>query len=216
MSYKRKRPAYEGKSYTGGRVKGRQNLKRTDGGDILNQHGVVFTEAEKRALESAVTSANRQRQKMLKAEAQLPRTVMGKATGDTVNTLHLMGKESDFILSRKSKSLQRFRTRHEFEQYMGQLGQIRSNVDEYINTRVGQYKENHIQAIRNVYGADADDVVDKIKGMSPREYMKRVQAEDEFLDIQYVYSNEEKTGKLNRIRRSLKLDEADEEYEELE
>ena len=94
---------YEGEQYRGGRKKGSKNLKKTDDGNLLNQHGVVFTPQEKKLLESAVNRANAKRMRMLKQEGNLTRYVAGKPTDDSVRSLQLMGKESDFILARKDK-----------------------------------------------------------------------------------------------------------------
>ena len=106
-----------GKSYknnAGGRL-GRKNLNYLDNGKIKNQHGVVFSEKEKRALESAVNMANRKRAKQLKEVATLPRTVRGIDTGDTLATKLQMGFESDFIITKKTKSLQRFTSREQYD-----------------------------------------------------------------------------------------------------
>ena len=108
---KKQKTTYEGTEYRGGRVSGRKNLIKLEGGKVQNQHGVVFTEEEKKALERQVNRANRTRMKMLEEEGNLERHVEGKPTGQKVSTLQNMGKESDFIISRKSKSLQGFKTK---------------------------------------------------------------------------------------------------------
>lgn len=190
---------WEGGQYRGGREKGRKNLKKTAGG-VINQYGVEFTEAEKKALKSAVDTANRKRAKMLKQEATLPRMVAGRDTGDKVGTLQLMGRESDFILARKSKSLQRFKSHDEYERYMKNLERV--NSKDYITERVRQYKRNHMKAIENAYGDSAKDVVMKIRMMKPADYMKMVQS-DEMLEIGYIYDPSQAAGKLNQIRASL-------------
>lgn len=191
---------YEGTQYRGGRGAGRKNLKRTDAGMLLNQHGVEFTEAEKKALESAVNSANRKRSKMLKQEATLPRMVNGVDTGQKKGQLHLMGQESDFIIQRKTKSLQRFKTHEEYDRYMKNLERVNSR--DYINERLKLYKRNHMKAIQNEFGDDAKDIVMKIRMMKPDEYMKYVQS-DENLEIGFVYSPEQREGRMNAIRASL-------------
>lgn len=191
---------YEGKQYRGGRASGRKNLKRTDTGALINQHGVEFTEAEKKALESAVNSANRKRAKMLKQEATLPRMVNGVDTGQKKGQLHLMGQESDFIITRKTKSLQRFKTHDEYERYMKNLERVNSR--DYINERLKLYKRNHMQAIKNEFGDDAKDILMKIRMMKPEDYQKYVQS-DENLEIGFVYGPEQKEGRMNAIRASL-------------
>ena len=190
---------WEGNQYRGGRQEGRKNLIKTDTG-VINQHGVEFTLEEKKALERAVNSANRKRAKMLETEAKLPRKVAGRDTGDTVNQLHLMGKESDFILTRKTKSLQRFQTKEDYNRYMRNLEKVNSR--DYVAERVRLYKRNHMKAIENAYGDEAKDVVMKIRMMKPKDYMQMVQS-DEMLEINYIYEPSARSGKLNQLRASL-------------
>lgn len=203
---------YEGKQYTGGRVEGRKNLKKLDNGNYLNQHGIEFSVSDRKALESAVNRANRKRKKMLEEEAKLPRVVQGEDTGQTVGELHLMGKESDFILSRKTKSLQRFKSREQYESYMRNLERV--NSSDYIQERVKLYKRNHMQALENVFGDEAKDVVMKIRMMKPKDYMELIQS-DEDLEISYIYDPSANTGKLNQIRRSLGMKQKEEPIEEM-
>lgn len=190
---------WEGQQYRGGRQAGRKNLKKVDGG-LQNQYGVVFTPEEKKALEQAVNTANRKRARMLEAEAKLPRKVAGVDTGDTVASLQLMGKESDFILQRKTKSLQRFQTKEDYNRYMKNLQRVNSR--DYITERVRLYKRNHMKAIENAYGDEAKDVVMKIRMMKPADYMKMVQS-DEMLEISYIYDPSARSGKLNQLRASM-------------
>ena len=194
------KPSFEGTQYTGGRQKGRKNLVKLDNGNVQNQHGIVFTPQQKTALESAVNRVNRKRVKMLEMEGQLPRLVAGKPTGQTVQTLQLMGKESDFIISRKSKSLQQFKSEKQYEKYMRNLERVLS--DDYVLDRVKLYKRNHIAALENVFGDDAKDVMMKIRMMKPKDYMKLIQS-DETLEVSYIYDPSAREGKLNQIRGSM-------------
>lgn len=196
----KKAASYEGQQYRGGRAPGRKNLKKTDAGDLLNQFGVKFTPEEKRALENAVNTANRKRARMLKEAATLPRMVSGRDTGDTVGSLQLMGKESDFILAKKTKSLQRFRSREQYEKYMDTLHRV--NTRDYVDDRVRLYKRNHMKALENAYGDEAKDVMMKIRMMKPKDYMKMIQ-QDESLEISYIYDPTARSGKLNQIRASM-------------
>ena len=196
-----------------GRKKGSKNLVKK-GKKLVNKYDVEFTEKEKKKLESLVNSANRKRKKMLKDEANLPRIVGGKSTGKTLGeTTGIMGKESDFILAPKTKSLQRFRTKKEYQKYVKNLKKV---VDRgYIEKRVELYKKNHIKALKNVFGASAKDVVKHIKGMSNKDYMRFVQT-DETMEIGYLASDQDEqfrtmmTGLsgqelLNRVKGSLGL-----------
>ena len=191
---KKNAKSYEGGQYRGGRSSGRKNLIKTPEG-VINQHGVNFTNEEKRALEIAVNTANRKRARMLKQEATLPRRVMGVDVGETLGeSLHLMGKESDFILARKTKSLQRFKSKSEFENYMKNLEKVNSR--DYISERVKLYKRNHMKAIENAFGDEAKDILMKIRMMKPEEYMKMIQS-DENLEIGYVYDPSAKIKSLS-------------------
>lgn len=195
-----KKPSYEGGQYRGGRKSGTPNLKKTPTGQLVNQYGVVFTPDEKKALESSVNRANAKRKKMLKEAATLPRMVRGQPTGDTVGSLQLMGKESDFILARKTKSLQRFRTREDYDRYMKNLTRV--NSPNYLDDRIRLYKRNHMKALENAFGDDAKDIIMKIRMMKPKDYMKMVQS-DEGLEIGYIYDPSQASGRLNQMRASL-------------
>lgn len=204
------RPSFEGQQYTGGRVEGRKNLKKIDGG-VINQHGVIFSDAERKALESAVNTANRKRKRMLEAEGKLPRKVAGQETGQTVSTLQVMGKESDFIIARKSKSLQQFKTKEDYTRYMDRLRAVNSPT--YIDDRTRLYKRNHMKAIENVFGDEAKDVLMKIRMMKPEEYRKLLQS-DEMLEVGYLYDPSARAGKLNQIRASLGMKLKEEDFDE--
>ena len=199
--------SYEGQQYRGGRAPGRKNLKKTDTGNLVNQFGVTFTPEEIRALENAVNTANRKRARMLKEAATLPRMVSGRDTGDTIGSLQLMGKESDFILAKKTKSLQRFRDRKQFDNYMKTLQRV--NTRDYIEDRVRKYKRNHMIALEHAFGDEAKDVMMKIRMMKPKDYMKMVQ-QDESLEISYIYDPTARSGKLNQIRASMGMKMKDE------
>ena len=196
----KKAATYEGQQYRGGRAPGRKNLKKTDTGNLVNQFGVTFSPEEKRALENAVNTANRKRARMLKEAATLPRMVSGRDTGDTIGSLQLMGKESDFILAKKTKSLQRFRSRDQYDNYMKTLQRVNSR--EYLDDRIRLYKRNHMKALENAFGDEAKDVMMKIRMMKPKDYMQMIQ-QDESLEISYIYDPTARSGKLNQIRASM-------------
>lgn len=203
--------SFEGGQYRGGRKEKTKNLVKLDNGNILNQHNVEFTIAERKALESAVNRANRKRKQMLEKEGDLPRFVGGQDTGQKVSQLQLMGKESDFILARKSKSMQQFKTREAYESYMENLERV--NSPDYLKERVKAYKRNHIKALKNVFGDDAKDVMMKIRMMKHEDYMELLQ-KDEELEVSYIYDPSALAGKLNRIRRSLGMRLKEEPLEE--
>ena len=210
---KKNKPSYEGGQYTGGRVKGRKNLKRTEAGNFINEHGVEFTPSERKLLEREVNKANRNRMKMIEQEGELPLNVAGKPTGHKVSSLQVMGKESDFIISRKSKSLQKFKSREQFESYLENLKIVNSPT--YLDDRTRLYKRNHMKALENVFGDEAKDVIMKIRMMKPADYRKLIQS-DEMVEINYIYDPSALAGKLNQIRASLGMQPKEEDMEEYE
>lgn len=189
---------WEGSQYRGGRSPGRKNLQKVDGG-LRNQHGVTFTPEQKKALERAVDRSNYQRKKMLAEEERL---------NPNAPQLRLMGKESDFILSRQSKSLQRFKSMEEYEAYMDKQARIQSG--EYLAERTRLYKRNYMKALDNVFGEDAKDVKMKVRMMKPEDFRKMVES-DELAEIGYIYDPSAKAGRLNQIRATfgMKLKEED-------
>jgi hypothetical protein len=194
--------------------KGKKNLTYFNG-KIINSEGVRFTVEEKKQLESLVNSAMRKRNRMIKNEEGLQLFIGGKPTGKTIGETYgklrtqgkdLMGFESDFILAKKSKSLNKFGSHKEFEKYVENLKRV---VDRgYVEYKVELYKENHIKAIEKelLTPQTADQVkkiVDKIKGMSTKEYMKMAQQEADILSISYTYLFRSKVTKLNKIYAAL-------------
>lgn len=199
---------------TGGRS-GRKNLKTLSDGSVRNQHGVVFTLADKKKLESAVNMANRKRKKQLKEVATMPRKVRGVDTGDTVATKLEMGYESDFIISPKTKSLQRFTSREQFNKYMKHLKDV--NSPDYLDNRTRLYKRNYMEALKRVHGDDAKDIVMKVRMMKPADFRRMVEQE-EFIEINDIYAPEDKASERERIRASFgmksKEDDAWENYDD--
>lgn len=189
-----------------GRASGTKNLIKTSDGGYINVHGVKFSDADKRALESAVNSANRYRKKQISETANIERIADGKPTGQTIGELRLMGQESDFIISKRSKSLQRFTSREQFENYLDSTRKI--NTGEWLEDKTRLYKANMRKALGNVYGDEAKDISMKIQMMKPADFRKLIM-ENENLEISYQYLPSERTAKLNQLRRTLGMKEKD-------
>ena len=191
---------WEGTQYKGGRQPGKKNLKRVDGG-YINQHGVTFTEEQKKALERAVNRSNYVHKKM-------------QAEADAINPnnaqLRLMGKESDFIISRQSKSLQRFKSMADYESFMEKQAKIQSG--EYLDDRTRLYKRNYMKALDNAFGDDAKDVKMKVRMMKPADFRAMVER-DELAEIGYIYDPSAKAGKLNQIRATFNMNEKEPDME---
>lgn len=204
---KNAKKSYQGQQYRGGREAGRKNLIYKDGG-VYNtyvdkegkEYHTFFTLEEKKALESAVNTATKKRARLLKAEGQLPRYGPdGKPTGDTVATLQLMGRESDFILTPKTKSLQRFKDHEQYERYMSYLHQV--NRPDYVENRIRLYKRNHLKAIKENLGDDG--IYMKIRMMKPQDYAELVASHEDILEIHFIYGADARQAKINQIRMAL-------------
>jgi hypothetical protein len=191
-----------------GRKAGVPTLKRVEGG-FQNQYGVTFTAEQKKALENSVRRSNYARDKQIKAE-----NAILASSGQSPSQLRTMGKGSDFIVSRQSRSLQGFRSMAEYDDFMKKQARIQSG--EYLNDRTRLYKANHMQALKNVFGDDAKDVIMKIRMMKPEEYRAKIQ-KDEFLEVGFVYDPSSLSGKLNQIRQALGMKTKEEDlFSELE
>jgi molybdenum-dependent DNA-binding transcriptional regulator ModE len=175
--------------YRGGRQEGRKNLVK-EGDKLINEYGVQFSIEEKKDLERMVNKANARRQKLIKERNALPYSIAGRPTGFTVGEIpSFIGMETDMISKKpKSKSMQRFRSRKEFEMYMQHLEKITSK--DYLKQRIGEYKKNHTAALKDVFGERAQELVDKINTMNDKDYLKMVQS-DEALDIKYIESDQD-------------------------
>lgn len=194
---------WEGTQYRGGRKEDVPNLKRVAGG-IQNQHGVVFTPEQKKALERAINRSNYRRKKMLEEEKRLnPKKAQEKGQ------LLLMGKESDFIITRQSKSLQRFKSMEEYEQYMDKQARIQSG--EYLEERTRLYKSNYMKAIDNVFGEAGAGVRMKVRMMKPEKFRELVETLGDEMEIGYIYDPQARIGKLNKIRSLLGMRELEED-----
>ena len=192
---------------------GRVNMRRVDGG-WMNQHGVVFTDEERKALDKAVKLSNRQREKEVQADKARPRMVAGKVIEEDKNQLHLMKKENEFIVSRQSKDMQRFKSMGDYENYMRKQSAIQSG--EYAIDKARAYKSNFMNSLRNTYGDEAKDIINKVRRMNPKKYIELV-GSDEVLEIRYAPSDQKTQGRLNEIRQALGMKQVDEwpdeEYE---
>lgn len=190
---------WEGQQYRGGRTPGRKNLKKVDGG-LQNQHGVVFTREQKRALERAVERSNyRVKKQVSEVDKRNPNHAQ----------LRLMGKESDFIISRQSKSLQQFKSMADYEAFMDKQARIQSG--QYLEDRTRLYKRNYMNALDNVFGDAAKGLKMKIRMMKPEKFRELVETLGDEMEIGYIYDPSARMGKLNKIRSLVGMRELEED-----
>lgn len=188
---------WEGEQYKGGRTPGRKNLKKTETG-YINQYGVEFTKEQKRALERAVDRSNYRRKKQIaEADALRPEN----------KQLRLMGKESDFIVSRQTKSLQRFKSMEDYEKYMDKQARIQSG--EYLEERTKLYKRNYMKAVQNELGDSG--IAMKIRMMKPEKFRELVETHGDDMEISYIYDPHAQIARRNRIRELLGMKPVDDD-----
>ena len=192
---------------TVGRKRNVPNMQRLSDGRLKNQHGVTFTEQEKRALVSAVNQANAKRAKQLKEAGKLPRYENGKPSGDTLATKLQMGFESDFIIAKKTKSLQRFNSKAEYNKYMKYLKSV--NSGQYIEDRTRLYKRNYMEAIKRSY-PDSADIQMKIRMMKPEKFREMIET-DQLPEIKNVYPIRGQADESNALRAKLGMTLKDED-----
>lgn len=190
--------------------KGRKNLVTTSDGMIRNQHGVKFTTEEKKKLESLYSSVMRKRREQIKEYEKLPRLVGGKETGDTLATKLQSGfKDDDFIITKKTKSLQRFRNKSDYNRYIKYLERVKSG--EYLDDRTRLWKKNYVKAIENVHGKEAaKDITNKIRSMRLKDFRKMAE-QDELVDIAHVYLESDKVVARAELRKIFNVKQVDED-----
>lgn len=191
---------------------GRINMKRVTGG-WMNQHGVVFTDKERRAMRKATKASNAKRAAELAAWSEQPHMVGGRQMTPDKSQLRLMGKETEFIVSQQHGDIQKFKTRVDFAKYMKKQERIASG--EYERDKIRLYKRNFMQSLVNVYGDAAKDIAMRVRMMKPEEYMRMV-ANDERLEIRYVPSDVKVDGRLDELRQALGMKLKDDEWGEEE
>ena len=180
----------------------RKNLSYTDG-QIKNKHGVVFTEEQRRMLNNAVERSAYFAKKQ-KGEVDVLRS---DEENKVQNQLNMMGKESDFIISRQSKSLQRFKSMEEFNRYLDKQARIQSG--EYLEDRTRLYKANYIKAVKN--NLNDPGIAMKVRMMKPEEFRRLVEEKGDDMEIGFVYSANDAIVIRQRIRQLLGMKPVDDE-----
>jgi len=182
----------------------KKNLIKADG-KITNQHGVSFTADEKKHMVNLVNSANRKARRMQAEEMNMQKKVGGREIGVSVADYNKrMRKESDYALKVKSKSMQRFETRKDFDSYVKYLEKAVKR--DYIPNKLKAHRENYMTAIKTKLGetADTQAIMKKIEGMSIKDY-KKFLAENDEAEIGFAYGASAQKAKITQLKKSLKI-----------
>lgn len=179
-----------------GRAKGQKNLIRKDN-TIINQFGVKFSQDEVRQMQNLVRRVNRKREKMLKAEAGQPIYWGNRKLDEDRDQLRLMGEELDLVIRKRSASLQKFKSRREFNHFMKMTA--KASETDYLDYRGKLYKRNLITAIKEQYAGFPDEIkgiLMKIQMMPQKEFQEKI-GNNRLFQIHYHYSI---GGQLSRIQ----------------
>lgn len=190
-----------------GRPKGSKNLVKTEDGFLMNEHGVKFTPEEVAEFRRLQKNINAKRAYQLKKYGELPRSESGEPTGETVGqSIQKMGKEPDFIIAKRQQKINDFRNKNHFDDKMDSYKKVADRG--YLNLRAELYRNNYINTLEKWTGVESSDIVEKIKNMSPKQFMQAV-ASDEALTVDFLYPEATLIYRLNEIRRALSMSEQD-------
>lgn len=141
-----------------------KKLKKLEDGSKVNQYGVIFSEEEYKTLVARVNSANRKQKRLKTEQAQLDKYFIDEL-GYKTHQRGAIVEDDDFIMARKHKSLQKFKSKDAYYNYISNLERVLQR--NYIENRTSRYKENYIKGIKGVMGDIATPLIeklDKIKG----------------------------------------------------
>lgn len=139
------------------RRKGSKNLVDVGYGTRENKFGVRFTKSEMKRLRNEVQRVNKRLNNYIK-QMHAIRERGGSGVDSRIPVEPLFEK--------KSTSLQRFRTKEDFNNYLSRLR--RQGSDNYKNWRYRIEKDNYKKAIESVFGReDARKLITKINKIRP-------------------------------------------------
>ena len=134
------------------RKKGSKRLIDVGYGSRENKFGVRFTASEMKKLRNEVRRVNKRLETYTR---QMQR--IRQSNRNTIDSRIPV----EPLFEKKSSSLQRFRSKDEFKNYLSKLR--RQGSDRYINYRIEVEKENFKQAIRSVFSPnEAETLIRKI------------------------------------------------------
>lgn len=181
----------------------RERLRRTASGRIKLKNNQTISQEEYKKFVSRVNQVNAKRKKMI---ADLPKVAQQS---------YFFNKEKggNFIPYKKSKSINRFRNKAEFNEYMKGLDRILHGTrskeksiirsDPYEKWKLGQYRRNLNKALDKVFNSSAKPLKQFVKSLSDKE-LKELTLNGAFEDIGYIYDEPISTmGKLEELTRQI-------------
>lgn len=173
------------------RKKGSSRLTYSSRGTATNKFGVKFTASEIKKFRNEVNRLNRRSRSYLK-QMELIR----QANPNTIDSRI----PPEPLFEKKSASLQRFRNRNEFREYVSRMHKQGSK--RYVNWRYEVEKSNFKRAIQNVFPReDANKLTRKINKI-PAEKLHNAFVARELEHTGYIYYDPDKS-KYNQLNNQL-------------
>lgn len=179
MAYQRKRGAYQ----------------RTRRGNFINAKGVVISQEERKEFNYLVRKANAKRNKIISSYSP-------KRLKELDNLENADAKSGDFMLSKKSSNLDRFKNKKQFDVYKKYLRKISSQ--HYQNRLYRTYRGNLMQSLRTKFGSQGDDLAKELDGLTDKE-IRDITLGDKLHDVGWLYREQiSDNAKFKTIQEEIK------------
>jgi hypothetical protein len=169
---------------------------------VKNPHGVVLRREEYEQIKKDVEKINRRNKRKLNKIDKKTFTSRGKKTDTRVIDRRLMlDPRYDYLRDMDfKKRWQTLQTAQDVENYAEKAANRAR--DEYELETQNLFKNNYIKSLQNVFGSNANAIIDKVNEMSPEEFEQLYLTED-IVDFDFNYDDQievdSKLGYLNMI-----------------
>lgn len=169
---------------------------------VKNPHGVVLRREEYEQIKKDVEKINRRNKRKLNKIDKKTFTSRGKKTDTRVIDRRLMlDPRYDYLRDMNfKKRWQTLQTAQDVENYAEKAANRAR--DEYELEKQILFKNNYIKSLQNVFGSNANAIIDKVNEMSPEEFEQLYLTED-IVDFDFNYDDQieydSKLGYLNMI-----------------
>ena len=169
---------------------------------VKNPHGVVLRREEYEQIKKDVEKINRRNKRKLNKIDKKTFTSRGKKTDTRVIDRRLMlDPRYDYLRDMDfKKRWQTLQTSQDVENYAEKAANRAR--DEYELETQNLFKNNYIKSLQNVFGSNANAIIDKVNEMSPEEFEQLYLTED-IVDFDFNYDDQievdSKLGYLNMI-----------------
>lgn len=169
------------KSFTN-RANQRWQFVDTGSGNYINKQTYGQIKREQNRVNRIFENANKRFDK-------LPYTLLGetKPTGRFV-------RDADDKEDARRYTRTTFTSQQEAAEYLARLKSINRRT---ITETDEALKENYIKAVFNVHGSDGEILINKIRNMSTRDFIKKYYTSD--ISVKSVYTEEDRGGELEKL-----------------